>query len=601
MHMTKAKFLIFLSFSEANGWYEPVISDLNMATRRLIAVYGSDPPNLALQNCPPSLIIARLEDKSLIANDELQAKFQEAIKEAETLLRTTEQMRQDINNASYPDYCQKSQGKPPKEILCNYTWLIDSPGGNQEDDPRSKDFLLLQKILKYMPRELQPLIKRAEDAMKQSIELRQKCVQLEEALQKAHKFHFLKEAIGLHEFPVYSKEDLLKVEQRTDEFIKHFPNSTAPLLKHHLNNLVIEENPVLSKIVDLCRDILYGDIFQKYREIAIHFQFHPFVAYDIYRNIDFRRKKILEKITKYYTALHEQSPEPYDVEDLKRRFRTCVNEVEMYIAEDLRQFERLESMMGDNKNGVGELYKRQRNALKELVENVQKNRGWGWEHQIELTDKELCDELLKEARNVIDKISCFIEEASEDLCDEHLCDELLKEAKDMFKKISETPEDCLNEELRSIKDNLRHLANKAYTEKELSDLSKEIDHNIVGERKILFTTPFALLAEFTSLPEHDIVLEDDVLKFRIKRNTELEKRLDKVTNCALIHQKNYLMAITHDSSFQEKNEDFVFQTALENLEANVRTYKGDVDEKSQPEWIKTLSEDIKNMRKTLKT
>lgn len=98
--------------------------------------------------------------------------------------------------------------------------------------------------------------------------------------------------------------------------------------------------------------------------------------------------------------------------------------------------------------------------------------------------------------------------------------------------------------------------------------------------------------EVTSLPEHEIILKDNVVKFHIIRNTKLDfipKSSQKPTlqnRMNLTHQKNYLLAITHDPSFQKRYPNFDFSKALKNFETNItKTHR---DMLSEPQWNQEL-------------
>lgn len=201
--MTKIKFLIFLSFSGANNWPK---SDLHNQAKELIDLYYRTPLKKHFFHTSNFFhtssfrhIVVLLDARTNTTNPALRAEFKKAIKEAKYLLNTIDHIKRDSSNLN-----------PPIQlftIIQNCCRFIESEHDSSASLDISRDLSLLKEIqLPDDTLKLKPLIEQLKDVMKRTIQLKQKCLQLEEALKTDEGF-LLAYAIKECLFQVYSEQD----------------------------------------------------------------------------------------------------------------------------------------------------------------------------------------------------------------------------------------------------------------------------------------------------------------------------------------------------------------------------------------------------------
>lgn len=118
--------------------------------------------------------------------------------------------------------------------------------------------------------------------------------------------------------------------------------NTNKTLTYHLNQLRIEENPVLSKLTSLLRDITNGDICRKYKKIVDSLSPTPNITMSPPQNINLQNKETFETIKNFYLndSLSDEADEIIIGDSRQSK----------EIAGILRQLERLIPMIGDDTN-----------------------------------------------------------------------------------------------------------------------------------------------------------------------------------------------------------------------------------------------------------
>lgn len=381
--------------------------------------------------------------------------------------------------------------------------------------------------------------------MKKTIQLISKCTLLEEMLQKTDESFLLKYATKKHLFQIYSKEDL-------DNLKRHVSNVSSPLLLSHLDQLEIEENPVLRKIASMWREIIQGDFFKIYKKIALGINANPQAKIEL-NEIDLQNETILEQINNHCTHLQNHTK------------ATSTNSQEL--AKSLELY-RLYTNIDDDIT----FNQKQHHKLQAIINHMHITP------KPYSTIQNNIEHFYNQARNLPESAS---EESHE---------KLLQEARDLHDKLSKLYN--TTDEIKKVQYNLSLILERIHTEQELRNSYKQIVNYMQNKYQVNIEGPANFRYETTSIPKHDIILEDNVVKFQITRNTKLEN-IQTLTDQNLIQQRNYLMAITHDPSFPKRHPDFDFDQALDNLAQNINMkYKAS----SQPEWVKHCIDNIPNMK-----